>query len=93
MFEVSLAGQANLLCDTNGVVKNTSILESTLSNNHNAIDYHCVREAAASGIMRVGKEDTATDLADPSVRRASGVHYLRLLTGTEVAVGGMCGFG
>jgi hypothetical protein len=31
---------------------------------HNAINYHAVREAAAAGILRVGKEDGETNLAD-----------------------------
>ncbi len=31
---------------------------------HNAINYHAVREAVAAGILRVGKEDGETNLAD-----------------------------
>lgn len=62
---VPLAGPTNVFCDNQGVVKNTSIPESTLNKKHNSINYHIVREAAASGILRVGKEDTATNLADP----------------------------
>ena len=54
MFGVILAGPANTFCDNNGVVKNTIIPESTPSDNHNTIKYHCVPEAAAAGIMRVG---------------------------------------
>ena len=38
--------------------------ESTLSKKHNAIAYHLCREAVAAGIIRVAKEDTATNLAD-----------------------------
>ena len=34
-----------------------------LNKNHNSINYHVGREAAAAGILRVGKEDTATNLA------------------------------
>jgi hypothetical protein len=45
-------------------VKNTSIPESTLTKKHNSINYHIVREAAAMGMIRVGKEDTETNLAD-----------------------------
>jgi hypothetical protein len=45
-------------------VKNASIPESTLAKKHNAINYHAVREAAAAGILRVGKEDGQTNLAD-----------------------------
>lgn len=63
-FGVPLEGPTNVMCDNNGVVKNTSIPESTLSKKHNSINYHVVREAAAAGILRVGKEDTKTNLAD-----------------------------
>ena len=62
---VPLLEPANVYCDNQGVVKNTSIPESTLSKKHNSINFHIVRESAAAGILRVGKEDTATNLADP----------------------------
>ena len=64
MFGVPIRGPANVFCDNLGVVKNSSILESTLMKKHNAINYHAVREAAAAGILRVGKEDGLTNLAD-----------------------------
>jgi hypothetical protein len=59
MFGVPIEGPANV-----GVVKNVSILESTLMKKHNAINYHAVQEAAAAGILRIGKEDGETNLAD-----------------------------
>lgn len=65
MFGVPLRGPASVLCDNQGVVKNTSMPESCLSKRHNAINYHSVREAAAAHILRVGKEDGETNLADP----------------------------
>ena len=61
---VPMVGPANVFCDNQGVVKNTSIPESTLSKKHNSINYHIVREAAAAGILRVAKEDTVSNLAD-----------------------------
>jgi hypothetical protein len=64
LFRVPLKGPANVLCDNLGVVKNTSIPESTLTKKHNLINYHIIREAAAMGMLRVGKEDTETNLAD-----------------------------
>ena len=42
-----------------------SVPESTLNKKHNSINYHIVRESVAAGILRVTKEDTATNLADP----------------------------
>ena len=64
MFGVPIQGPANVHCDNQGVVKNASLPESTLSKKHNSINYHAVREAVAAGIMRVAKEDTKTNLAD-----------------------------
>ena len=64
---VPLLGPTNVYCDNQGVVKNTSIPESTLNKKHNSINYHGVREAVAAGILRVGKEDTACNLADPLI--------------------------
>ena len=64
MFGVPVDGPANVFCDNRGVVKNASIPESTLAKKQNAINYHAVREAAAAGILRVGKEDGQTNLAD-----------------------------
>jgi hypothetical protein len=64
MFGIPIRGPASVLCDNQGVVKNTSLPESTLSKRHNAFNYHAVREAVAAGIIRVGKEDGETNLAD-----------------------------
>jgi hypothetical protein len=64
LFGIPLAGPANVLCDNQVVVKNTSIPESTLTKKHNLINYHIIREAVAMGMIRVGKEDTETNLAD-----------------------------
>ena len=64
MFGVPLEGPAQVFCDNQGVVKNTSVPESVLTKKHNAVNYHAVREAAAAGVLEVCKEDTATNLAD-----------------------------
>ena len=64
MFGGPIIGPARVLCDNQGVVKNTSIPSSALTKRHNAINYHAVREAAAAGIIRVGKEDGHSNLAD-----------------------------
>ena len=61
---LALDGPADVYCDNQGVVKNTSIPESTLLKKHNAVNYHIVREGVAADAMRVGKEDTNTNLAD-----------------------------
>jgi hypothetical protein len=65
MFGVPIDGPANMFCDNCGVVKNLSIPESTLMKKHNSLNFHTVREAAAANIsLRVGKEDSRSNLAD-----------------------------
>ncbi len=63
-FGIPLTGPTNVFCDNNAVVLNVSTPESTLTKKHNAINYHIIREAVAAGIIRVGKEDTLTNIAD-----------------------------
>ena len=55
----------DVYCDNQGVVNNTSVPKFMLANYHNYVKYHVVRKAAAAEILRVWKEDTATNLADP----------------------------
>ena len=62
---VPLKVPADVYCDNQGVVNNTSVTEYTLNKNHNSINYHVVLKAVAAGILHVGKEDTATNLVDP----------------------------
>jgi hypothetical protein len=64
MFGVAIDGPANVFCDNNGVVENTTIPGSMLAKKHNAINYHAIREAVAARILRVDKEDGMTNLAD-----------------------------
>ena len=64
MFRVLITSSANVFCDNQGVVNNTSIQYSTLSTKHNAVNYQTVRESAACGIVCIGKEDSDTNLLD-----------------------------
>ena len=64
MFGVPSNGPANVFCENNGVVRNTTIPESMLTKKHNAIKCHAVHEAVAAKIVQVGKEDGMTNLAD-----------------------------
>ncbi len=63
-FGIPISGPTNVFCHNNAVVQNTSVPESTLSKKHNAINYHIIHKAVAAGIIRVGKEDTLTNIAD-----------------------------
>ena len=74
-----LVGPTNMYCDNQGVVMNTSVPESTLSKKHNSINYHIIRESAAAGILRVGKEDTASNLADALTKLLPYARKMELL--------------
>ena len=81
MFGVPIDGPADFYCDNNGVVKNTSIQSSQLSKSkkHNSINFHIIRESAAAGILRVGNEDTETNVADAATKILSFLRSEKLL--------------
>ena len=64
MFGVPLDGPADVLCDNQSVINNTSKIESVLNKKHSAVAYHAVRWAVAAEVLRVGKVDTDENLAD-----------------------------
>jgi len=64
MFGIPIDGPANVYCDNNSVVINSSRPESTLKRKHNAIAYHKVRESIAQGTIRITKEPGESNLAD-----------------------------
>ena len=51
MLGVPLSGPAVMYGDNESVIKSTTIPHSTLSKRHNALAYHRVREAVASGVL------------------------------------------
>jgi hypothetical protein len=51
MMGVPLDGAAYLFGDNEGVIKSSTLPHSTLKKRHNALSYHRVREAVASGII------------------------------------------
>ena len=53
-FGIPVEGPAEVFCDNISFVKNLSIPKSALNKRHNAICYHRVREAHATGILQVG---------------------------------------
>ena len=79
MFSVLIEEPADVYCNDQGAVKNTSFLESTLSKKHNDINCHAVHKACAAGIMRVAKDPTETNLADLFTKPLIRLHQERLL--------------
>jgi hypothetical protein len=64
MLGVPLEGLANVFCDNESVVKNSSMPESTLKKRHNAIAYHHCREAQGAGIICFAFEPGKTNITD-----------------------------
>ena len=53
-----------MYCDNEAVYKNVAVPSSVLNKKMHGISYHYCREAVASGVCRIAKEDTMTNLAD-----------------------------
>ena len=62
MFGVPIYGSTDVFCDNEAVYKNSSTPESQLRKKHHSKSYHMIREAVASGVCRMIKEDTKTNL-------------------------------
>jgi hypothetical protein len=80
MFGVPINGPVQVLCDNEGVVKNSSVPESALNKKANAINYNKVREAVAKEIIIIGKEDGQMNLADILTKVISGIKRKWLLS-------------
>ena len=63
-FGVPLDGEANMYCDNEAVYKNVVHPDSTIKKKHHSVAYHICREAVASGMIRVAKEGSQTNIAD-----------------------------
>ena len=79
MLGVPLNGPADVFCDNNSVVQNSTIPASVLKKKHNAVSFHKVRETIAAGAMRVSHEPTESNLADLLSKLMSGPRH-RLLS-------------
>ena len=59
----------NILCDNEGVVKNSSRVESTLNKKHSAIAYNFTRWNVAAGVCKVSWISTVENIADALTKR------------------------
>ena len=64
-FGIPMSGPSNVFCDNEAVYKNATIPESVLSKKHHSVAYHVCRQVVASKMLRIAKEDSAMNLADP----------------------------
>ena len=69
MFGIPFHSPADVLCDNQSVVTNSSKLESKLNKKHSSVAYHATRWAVAAGIIRVGKVPGEENLADAFTKR------------------------
>ena len=69
MFGVSVEGPAHVYCDNQGVVNNSSKVESTLDKKHNSVAYHYVRNAVAASIITVAWIKSTDNLANAFTKR------------------------
>lgn len=60
---------AHVFCDNESVVKNSSMIESTLNKKHSSIAYHYVRWNVAAGVIAVSWIDTKFNIADAMTKR------------------------
>ena len=58
MFGVPVDGPTDIFCDNKAVYKNSLTPESVLRKKYYSVTYHKFREAVASGICCISKEDT-----------------------------------
>jgi hypothetical protein len=64
MMGIPIVGPCSVLCDNESVVKNSSMPDPVLKRKHNAIAYHRVREASASGMVHIGYIHSSCNHAD-----------------------------
>ena len=61
-----------IVCDNESVVKNSSLVESTLNKKHNSIAYHLTRWAVAAKEITIGWVESGQNLADGLTKRIYG---------------------
>ena len=69
MFGIPVIDSTKILCDNANVVKNSTILSSTLNKKHSSIAYHSARWHVAAGVAKIAWINTDYNLADPFTRR------------------------
>ena len=79
MFDIPIGGLTYMFCHNKDVYKNSSTPESVLGKKHHIVVYHKCREAVVSGICRISKENTETNLADIFTKVLPGKRRERLL--------------
>ena len=79
MMGVALDGPANVFCNNQSVVFNSTIPESMLKKKHVSIYYHRAREACAMQMIRIAYEGTKSNLVDCLTKTLPGTTLIHLL--------------
>ena len=69
MFGIPIIDATKVLCDNGSVVKNSTILSSTLNKKHSSIAYHSVQWHVAAGVLKIAWISTDYNLAHPLRKR------------------------
>ena len=80
-FGVPIVGEANIFCDNDAVVKNTSSADATLKKKHCSATYHRIRESVSAGIIIILYESTSTNLVDLLTKSFNCVTRRELMSG------------
>lgn len=59
----------NIFCDNKSVMKNSTMIESTLNKKHNLVAYHYVRWHDAAGILKLSWISMEVNLADAMTKQ------------------------
>ena len=78
---IRVEGPSTLLIDNNSVVINSTLPSSTLKKKHNAIAYHKVCEAVATGIVRIAHISSKKNRADILTKPLGPQDYFNMLEG------------
>ena len=70
MFGIPMADKpAHVICDNESVVKNSTLVESTLNKKHNSIAYHYVRWNVAAGVVQISWMSGELNISDVFTKR------------------------
>ena len=72
MMGIPIQGPTNIYCDTEAVISNSSLVESTLKKKHLSVSYHKTRECYDKGAVLIEYEFTDLNLADTCTKVLTG---------------------
>jgi hypothetical protein len=80
MLGIPIEGPTNVFCDNQSVITNSTVPDSILRKKHNAIAYHCVREAVVAEVVRIAYVHSKSNNADILTKPLSGANLRAMIT-------------